>query len=279
MIKFSKIGKYLENSLNTITYGLYNEEDSERPISRNYNFKYYYNFGDIIDPEKDLPEDTIAVNIINDGITNDTESPLDVYLQTVDMQFLCKAEYRDDLHTILTEFTTEYKAKMDNTSNTPIQTLIDELPSFGDRQYLGNVYTTADLELDILVWNKLILSNSIELYINNSKISYSDFSTSRDYETYADMRKYAERPYSPETSTFQLSISGVYVDTDIMQQLRNDHYGNTNFGSSYTIKLIDTTTNNILLEKDMILLSSAFAYKFGQTVSYELNFTPYTILS
>ena len=42
MIKFSKIGKYLENSLNTITYGLYNEEDSERPISRNYNFKYYY---------------------------------------------------------------------------------------------------------------------------------------------------------------------------------------------------------------------------------------------
>ena len=152
MISFNELGKYIENILNETTYSLYTKmtteimpdgseiETEKREISNLYRYRVYYDSGDIIHPSEELPENTIGVNILNTGLIQDSSTPLTSYLQSIQVQFLGKENYRQDLYTILNEISIEYKSKMDTINNKPVETSIDEFPEFSDREFNGEYW-------------------------------------------------------------------------------------------------------------------------------------------
>lgn len=291
MISFNELGKYIENILNETTYSLYNKmtteimpdgseiETEKREISNLYRYRVYYDSGDIIHPSEELPENTIGVNILNTGLIQDSSTPLESYLQSIQIQFLGKENYRQDLYTILREVTIEYKSKMDNINNKPVETSIDEFAEFSDREFNGEYWFTASLDIDFIMWDKIILSNSITIYLGDemtdeNKLMYSTANSKRTITPYADLRKKDETPFSAESSTWNITITGIFTGSDLLKKIRSDHYLNTNFGNKYTIIIHDNNSNETF-KKDLLLTSSTFGLTFGQVCTYELNFSTY----
>lgn len=290
MLKFEDIGKYVENILNTTTYSLYTQpeiveapdgsqiETEARHISNNYKYRVFYESGELLHPETELSGNTIGVNILNNGLIQDSSTPVIIYLQSVEVQFLTKEAFRGDLESILTAISTEYKNKLDNIDNNQIQISIDEFPSLSEREYAGEQYITGTMIIDFVIWESIVISNSIRLYLNEVKneneIKYTTLGSKRTITPYADLRKKSETPFAAETSTFNMTITGLFENSNILKQLRTDHYLNNNFGNKYTIIIEDTSTNEEF-KKEMLLVSSNFSVVFGQTISYELSFATY----
>lgn len=289
-LKFKYVAKYLEESLKKIIYALYTETVQEekpdgvlvdteaRHISADYNLKVYVNSGEVIDTGKELPENTLLVNIVDDGVVQDSSTPLDISLQGVLIQMLFREEYLEDVELILSTFAVQYKAKIDEIDKRPIQFSIDEGASYSDREYEGYKFITADFYIDILVWNIIMLTNNVEFYIGEvteqNRLKFSSYVSERSYQSYGDLRKNAEVPYSNETSTFQLSLTGIVDNSTLIQQFQQDHWNNSNFGSEYSISM-KNLTNDTTFVKTMILTHSKFQGTFGQAVIYSLDFTTY----
>lgn len=289
MIKFEEISNYIVGLLSESANSLIDQD----LIHKDYNFNVYLNTGDIIHPGTDLPKDTFIVNIIDDGQIQDSSTPITVYLNSVDVEFLGREEDREDLNLILKTLASENKAKMATIDNVPIQSLIEEYAQFSDRIYEGEHFFTGNISINFLIWESVILSNSIKIYIDGdeevNEIPYSTFSTNRKYILVADRKKYADTPYSTETSNFSISLEGIFVNKEILLNLRKNHYSNDNFGTPYRILIKDIsitepvydiegntigTVPSTLFDKQMILDDSTFGYTFGQTTSYSLSFVP-----
>lgn len=289
MIKFEDLTNYIvgllsESANSLIDQGL---------INKDYNFNVYLNTGDIIHPHTDLPENTFIVNIIDDGQIQDSSTPITVYLNSVDIEFLGREEDREDLGLILKLLASENKAKMAEIEGIPVQSIIEEYAQFSDRLYEGEHFFTGNISINFLIWKSVILSNSIKIYIGGeeeaNEIPYSNFSTKRSYTLVPDRKKYSDTPYSTETSNFSVSLSGIFVNKEVLLNLRKNHYSNDNFGTPYRIIIKDTSVTepvydsagnvigsvpSTLYDKQMVLNDSSLSYAFGQTTSYAFSFVP-----
>lgn len=289
MIKFEELSNYIVGLLSESANSLIDQE----LIHKDYNFNVYLNTGDIINPDTDLPQDTIIVNIIDDGQIQDSTTPITVYLSSVDVEFLGREEDREDLNLILKTLASENKAKMTEIDSVPVQSIIEEYAQFSDRLYEGEHFFTGNISINFLIWESVILSNSIKIYIDgeeeDNEIPYSTFTSRRAYTLVADRKKYADTPYSTETSNFTIGIEGIFVNKEILLNLRKNHYTNDNFGTPYRIVIKDTSITepvydpqgnvigsvpSTLYDKQMVLNESTFGYAFGQITSYRISFVP-----
>ena len=289
MIKFEEISNYIVGLLSESANSLIDQD----LIHKDYNFNVYLNTGDIIHPDTELPENTFIVNIIDDGQLQDSSTPITVYLNSVDVEFLGREDDREDLNLILKLLASENKAKMTEIDGVPVQSIIEEYAQFSDRIYEGEHFFTGNISINFLIWESVILSNSIKIYIageeEENEIPYSAFTTRRAYTLVADRKKYSDTPYSTETSNFSITINGIFVTKEVLLNLRKNHYSNDNFGTPYRIVIKDTSitdpvydnTGNVigtvpstLYDKQMVLNDSTFGYSFGQTTSYSLSFVP-----
>lgn len=318
MISFSDLSLYLEEKLKQTEYELYsytqlvgsaNDEltfpehsdhdsvlDGEgntietnlREIMHDYKFRFYDNGGDLVDIVNDMPPETIVVNIVDDGITQNTQTPVNVYLHSIILQFLAKEEYREDLNTILRVFSTEYKSHTDEFKSKRIQTIVEEYPGLTSREFNGEQYIAGQMDFFVLVWDDLKVSNTTHIYLNpedleqlkpEAELQFSSMKSQRQYKTTSNLKKLEEIPSVHETSQFQIDIMGIYKDTELMRGLKRDHFTNSNFGTPYRVVITEEGEADPIRDGYFIVANSVFFQAYGQTITYSLSLIPYEPLT
>ena len=309
MIKFEDIYTYLKSALSTLASNQYSGNitsddtnyDKTAVIDTDYAnlLDYMMDAGDYLNKISQLPYDKayednprILVEFSDDGMEQATDSIIPVYYQKLTIFFFCPDRYRDDINTLLKQFSLDYKNKLDYINSINVQTEITGYPSTSEKIYEDKKYFNAWLEMGVMIYPTALLSNSIKVYLNDGSTDYelstSDISTTRNYTLTADQRKFAETPSNPETSSMAITCKGPYQNTTIMAQLRKNHFLNNSFGTPYTLKIIDTTlyTTNVdgsrtyetIYNEKVIPTQSTFNYTFGAFSVYQISFTKYSDL-
>ena len=129
---------------------------------------------------------------------------------------------------------------------------------------------------NMVIFTNANLSNLYVLNIDGEDILTNSLIFSRTTTLTADLQKRAATLFYPNTTGFQIQLSGIFVNSNINNTLFNDCLSNTRFNTPYTIiikKYADDKSSFIQLRKGLFYTKdSAFTMKFGALSMYNITF-------
>ena len=278
-IEFKKFHDYLVNNILELK-----QEMAEEEKIQDMDMSFYDNSGDYYtEVEKmkyidGVPIDKrVLVNIINDGAVQDSSVAIEAYVQIISFSILALEEYRPDIMSLFTQFCANNKSSIFSLDSSTCQLSIDNFPKYSEK-YEVNGYEkfNTTFTLNVVVLPGAILSNEYQISINNENIKYNQCLLDRTVEFTNDLKKQAEVKVYPNTSTFQIVLSGLFVDnsssnTHVINDLLLDCCTNSGFGTTYNLSL--SRENTILINGENFYAKNiSFTLAYGTIVSWKATF-------
>ena len=290
-IEFKKFHDYLVNNILELKQEM--ETPVEDPVTheiiedakiQEMDMSFYDNSGDYYtEVEKmkyidGVPIDKrVLVNIINDGAIQDSSVAIEAYVQIITIDILALEEYRSDMMTLFTQFCANNKSSIFSLDSSTCQLSIDNFPKYSEK-YEVNGYEkfNTSFTMNIIVLPGAVLSNEYEISINGEKIKYNQVLLDRTTEFTNDLKKQSEIKVFPNTSTFQVVLSGLFVDnsdsnTHVINDMLLDCCSNTSFGKTYSLLL--NKKNTIIINGDAFYAKNInFTLAYGTIISWKATF-------
>lgn len=268
-IKFQEFFNFFQNLISE-RYGLL-----ESQLSNKLKFRFFNNSGEYFNYLDELTiygagnDDTVLINISDGGGVQDSSISIDTYLQIVSIEVMAKDKLREDLIYLFTDLVANYKTYTGTFNDAAYQLTIDEFPKYGDKfQALGDEYFNITFISNFIVIPHAIMSNRYTLTINGTNVKFNNITANRTTELKSDLKKRISQKFYPNTTGFQMSISGLFVDNDATRTIVSDCFNASNFNQYYNVQLKEGDAviyNGSLFSKDINLV---FAY--GSIVSWSL---------
>lgn len=284
-LKFDVFYKYFQEEITKLSAQLYND----KIINEQFEFVFFDNSGeyftemDAIKAEDGVKVDRrVLVNVMNGGGVQDSSIAIETYLQIVSLEVLALDEQREDLEILFTEYIANNKSKVDTFDTATYQLTIDEFPKYSTKfDCHGYEKFTVSFTTNFIVMPGAKLSNnySLKMIVNGieGNIKYNSIGMTRTTELSPDLVKRNSSRFFPNTTGFQIKISGLFVEEEsapIIRQLLLDCTQNTSFNSFY--KLIFRDNNDIYIPDtvDFSAKDISFNFAFGSIVTWEATFYP-----
>lgn len=299
-INFREFVIYFKNELEAIKNTLFEEGE----ISNEFNFTIYQNFAELETKYNDVSyiqdiyssgeNDTnkiinIDVVIADGGTVSDITSPLNLYLQTVNFDFIVDKEYSTDFYKIIKEFVTTH-------TNVPVEgfsmdAVVNAQGNFTEN-YL-NVQGHQKIELifdvDLTLFSNGMFSNGITLNVNGTNIPVNSIMIDSSSEITPDLKKENDQRFFQNTTIQTVTFNGVCLrDNTVVKDIIKDICKSSRFNQLWEINVVDT--NDFEIDEDgnkiyEVLLSDNFMrsrgilkINFGSVMSYEISFVKGVIL-
>lgn len=232
----------------------------------------YYNYLDSI-KNGDTVDDSILVNIMNAGGVQDASISIDTYLQIVSLEVMSREEYRYDLVQLFTDIVANYKSYIGTFNTATYQLSIDNFPKFGDKYMaLGDEYFNISLVTNFIVMPGAMLSNKISINIDGTDVRFNNLVMARTTELKSDMQKRTSQKFYPNTTGFQIQVSGLFVENAAVSTLLADCANASKFNQYYNITIKNNITNTNIYSGNLFSKDIMFTFAFGSIVAWTATF-------
>lgn len=267
-IKFEEFFKFFQNLIYE-RYGILEDKLQNKLKFRCFNNTgEYFEYLDELATGAGSPDD-VLINILDAGGVQDSSISIDTYLQIVSIEVLAKDSYREDLIYLFTDLVANYKSYTGNFDSAAYQLTIDEFPKYGDKyQALGDEYFNTTFVSNFIVIPHAIMSNRYTLLINGNEVKYNNITVNRTTELRSDLKKRTSQKFYPNTTGFQMSISGLFVDTDATRLIVSDCFNASNFNQYYTIQLKEG--ENLVYSGNLFSKDINLVFAYGSIVSWSV---------
>lgn len=232
----------------------------------------YYNYLDSI-KNGETTDDSILVNIMNAGGVQDASISIDTYLQIVSLEVMSREEYRYDLVQLFTDIVANYKSYIGSFNTATYQLSIDNFPKFGDKYMaLGDEYFNISLVTNFIVMPGAMLSNKISIDIDGTDVRFNNLVMARTTELKSDMQKRTSQKFYPNTTGFQIQVSGLFVENSAVSTLLSDCANASKFNQYYNITIKNNITNANIYSGNLFSKDIMFTFAFGSIVAWTATF-------
>lgn len=274
IISFDEFYNFFQELIESKAAELYNEHLIEHEL-RFKCFKAsgeYYAYLDNI-KNGETTDDYVLVNIMNGGGVQDSSISIDTYLQIVSLEVMSREDYRYDLIQLFTDIVANYKSYIGTFNTASYQLTIDDFPKFGDKYMaLGDEYFNISLVTNFIVMPGALLSNKMTITIDGNPIKFNNAVMARTTELKSDMKKRTSQKFYPNTTGFQIQVSGLFVDNAAVSTLLSDCSGATKFNQYYAITLTNNVNNMTIYSGNLFAKDIIFTFAYGSIVAWTATF-------
>lgn len=242
-------------------------------IKNDIKIRFFNNSGEYFTEVSGNESELVLCNIINDGGVQDTSVPIDAYVQIVSFELLAPEEYRPDLMILFTDICANYKSYIGELSGSLININISDFPRFSEKfDEHGLEKFNISFVANVSVMPGARLSNTMKLTINDEEVKFGNIKIARTNELMPQLKKQMETTFFPNTSVLNIQIDGLYKSSPIMKKLLNDCTKNNNFNQFYNIKIVDTTTDEEIVNRAMFYKDVLFSIVYGSIIAWNVSF-------
>lgn len=274
IISFDEFYNFFQELITSKAAELYNDH----LVDHELRFKCFKASGEYYDylnsiKNGETTDDYVLVNIMNGGGVQDSSISIDTYLQIVSLEVMAREEYRYDLIELFTDIVANYKSYIGSFNTATYQLSIDNFPKFGDKyNALGDEYFNMSLVTNFIVMPGALLSNKITITIDGNDIKYNNMVMARTTELKSDMKKRTSQKFYPNTTGFQIQVSGLFVDNAAVRSLLSDCANASKFNQFYAISLVDNTINSTIYSGNLFSKDIIFTMAYGSIVAWTATF-------
>lgn len=284
-LDFDVIANYFQEKIKIITYNLQENGEllTDEPNDEKYRFRFYVNKGDYhnavveLNNAADRRNPEIPVLIGNNGGVQDSSTAIDVYLQKLQFEVYgwCDRENDrldqwHDVELIFSTLCSELKTHTDTLLGNTIKIDISGYPEFTE---LENKHFVMFLNVNVLIMFNAQLSNLDKIKVNGIEIPYMNFTEDFTQELIPDNKITTEIKFMPNTYTYILNVTGLYVKSnDVVNMMVEDCTTGNLYNQPFGVEII--RNDNILSVRTMYVRNFQVIRSFGSIVAYKVSLYP-----
>jgi hypothetical protein len=277
-IKFNTFFTYFKNIFESINSELLDSGD----IVTNFRFIFFKEYA-LYDKERResyyISEDNTVdvLSLISEGmLTQESKNPIDIYLQTINFEFITNENYLDDLATIIRVFNLRYREVKDIIdSKTAIITSskgVDKERTIlhATKSYIFNFF------VNITIFEELFISDDITVKINGVEVPVITLTDKRTTELVPDLVKTNDTVFFPNTTIQSINIIGYYNRNNVsINSLIRDIRSAYRFNQVWSLEIIEfsgTVDEDIVVSDSYFPSDAEITYTHGSIAAFKVTF-------